>query len=632
MASIAEIRQKYPQYEDMSDQQLADALHAKFYSDMPKAEFEQKIGLKPQVAPAPAGDIGDVLSAGFTSGVNAIPFVGPQIMGGLNQLKAAVHGVPVDEIARENAQLEAGNPIAAGIGSIAGPTVALAPMGMTSLGARALGLTGSIGSRIGLGAASGAAITGGDTLSRGGSINDAIVSGGIGGGVAGMLPIVGAGARGALNAVTGRTVPKAARNLGRALADDGIAPADINARLAAMGPDAMVMDLGPNLQRQAGAVASVPGAGQKTVREAVAGRAKGAPGRVQADVAATVGSGPELGTLREQVVAAQKAAADPLYAKVRDIPVQVPSSFLSIFKRPVVRDALRSAVRMAANDGYRFPETGNVLTVGLVDYMKRALDDVASSAAKAGNKNLARQAKDIAKMLVAETDKAVPEYAQARQAFAGPAQVLDAMDMGEAVFTKEMTPGQIKQTLQGMSASERDGFIQAARSSIEAQMGNAVNEALALRNMFKRGYNEQKLRVLLGNDVADDLLKRIDREATFGQTANVVSGNSETAARQAAQAEVAPDMNRTWRPDGVVGVLFAALDKARSVVSGTRQPKVNSQMAGLQTSRKVTPKQVRQLERAIRPLPTAILPPAVPALLSQEDRRKPIEITVRGGR
>jgi hypothetical protein len=51
MPTIAEVRAKYPQYNDMSDSDLAGALHSKFYSDMPRAEFDQKIGLqasKPQ--------------------------------------------------------------------------------------------------------------------------------------------------------------------------------------------------------------------------------------------------------------------------------------------------------------------------------------------------------------------------------------------------------------------------------------------------------------------------------------------------------------------------------------------------------------------------------------------------------
>jgi hypothetical protein len=37
-------RQQYPQYKDMSDAELANALHSKFYSDMSRAEFDRKIG------------------------------------------------------------------------------------------------------------------------------------------------------------------------------------------------------------------------------------------------------------------------------------------------------------------------------------------------------------------------------------------------------------------------------------------------------------------------------------------------------------------------------------------------------------------------------------------------------------
>lgn len=47
MATIAEVRAQYPQYADMPDAALADALHKKFYADIPKADFDTKIGLKP---------------------------------------------------------------------------------------------------------------------------------------------------------------------------------------------------------------------------------------------------------------------------------------------------------------------------------------------------------------------------------------------------------------------------------------------------------------------------------------------------------------------------------------------------------------------------------------------------------
>lgn len=46
--NIKEIRAKYPQYADVSDGQLAQALHKKFYSDLPYEQFEQKVfGTKP---------------------------------------------------------------------------------------------------------------------------------------------------------------------------------------------------------------------------------------------------------------------------------------------------------------------------------------------------------------------------------------------------------------------------------------------------------------------------------------------------------------------------------------------------------------------------------------------------------
>ena len=51
--NIQEIRQKYPQYNELSDEQLADGLHKKFYSSLPKEDFFNRIGLKekPQEAP-----------------------------------------------------------------------------------------------------------------------------------------------------------------------------------------------------------------------------------------------------------------------------------------------------------------------------------------------------------------------------------------------------------------------------------------------------------------------------------------------------------------------------------------------------------------------------------------------------
>lgn len=55
MSSLSEIRTKYPEYDYLSDRDLADKLHAKFYSDMDKTEFDKRVGLKaaPEAPAAP---------------------------------------------------------------------------------------------------------------------------------------------------------------------------------------------------------------------------------------------------------------------------------------------------------------------------------------------------------------------------------------------------------------------------------------------------------------------------------------------------------------------------------------------------------------------------------------------------
>jgi hypothetical protein len=52
MATLTEIRNQYPQYADLPDDVLANALYKKFYSDVPRAEFDSKLGLKAAQTPA----------------------------------------------------------------------------------------------------------------------------------------------------------------------------------------------------------------------------------------------------------------------------------------------------------------------------------------------------------------------------------------------------------------------------------------------------------------------------------------------------------------------------------------------------------------------------------------------------
>jgi len=585
----------------------------------------------PQVSPTPpaAGQVPmtgplDKIQAAYTGAVNAVPIAGPAMMGGLNSAKGALYGVPAEQIAAENASREQQNPNATLAGQVAGTVVPFMAAGPVPYLGRALGMTGGLASRVGFGAASGMGIGAADTAARGGNTKDMTQSALVGAGLGGALPVVGRGVGAVVNKALGRGVSAEMKPLARALKDDSIAAGDVNAKLGELGDGSMVMDLGPNLQRQAGALASVPGPAQKTIRSAVENRRGWAPARVENDVAKTMGTGPGFSAMQDQIIAGQKAAADPLYKAVRDVKVPVQQgNFAFVFQTPMGKAALAKARQMAANDGYRGTDT-----IGIIDYAKRALDDIASKAGRTGAKNEARQARDLARVLTAEADKLVPGYKAARDAYAGPAKVLDALDAGSAVFGKEMSPTQLSDALKSMSTSERDAFLQGARATIEAQMGNAVNEALALRNLFKKGYNEQKLRLILGPKVADDLMKRINREAVYGKTENVVTGNSETAAREAAQGEVDPLLRRTERPQGLTGMVFQAFDWARAGLRGKTQPKVNAKLGDLLSSGILSAEQIAALTRAGQPAAPAMIGPATGGLLTGPN--KPLEITIGG--
>lgn len=82
--TLAEVRAQYPQYNDLSDEQLGQALHAKFYADMPYEQFSQKVGIAPEKTGESAGSAA-LISAGRT---------GDKINKGIQEAKlAAGYGV-----------------------------------------------------------------------------------------------------------------------------------------------------------------------------------------------------------------------------------------------------------------------------------------------------------------------------------------------------------------------------------------------------------------------------------------------------------------------------------------------------------------------------------------------------------
>lgn len=89
MATIEEIRQQYPQYDDLSDAELAFGFHRNFYSDMPIIEFTKQLGMNTTQAL-------DVLRFANTQGVRGMQGTQsePDVGGtGTGMLRSAIQGM-----------------------------------------------------------------------------------------------------------------------------------------------------------------------------------------------------------------------------------------------------------------------------------------------------------------------------------------------------------------------------------------------------------------------------------------------------------------------------------------------------------------------------------------------------------
>lgn len=571
--------------------------------------------------------------------IEGLPVVGPALSDARVELDALIAQLPggmtPDQVRREAANRKAFLQEKAGNERLAGQiTGAVAPLTVAGLAApatvgRALGMTGGLGSQTIMGALSGIGLVAADTKARGGDWTDAGITALAGGAIGGAAPIAIKGAGAAWNAMTRQGVPTASRNVAQALTEDGLDAGNLNRLMAEQGPDTMLMDMGDNLRTLGGGIAANRGPGQKVLRNAINERDAGAVPRVSADIARTIGNGQEIGALTESIIAAQKAAADPLYSAVRDVPVDLVGGIKFVAQTPLGQRAFKEALALAANDGV----PTNSLTIGIVDYAKQALDDIASSAKRAGQNNAARQAGQMARMLTTEADKIAPGYQAARQAFAGPAAVLDAIESGRGTFKGNMSPADMQRLMANMTGSEKDAFLQGAQTAVADMLGNSANDVATVRTLLRKPYNEAKLRLLIGSEGTDDLLRAVDRELLFGQTANAVSRNSETARRSMASGMVNPQQQDIY-PQGVPGMVFAAINAARQKLRSVTQPRVNNQMAEILSSKALSPQDIARLtagQAAPRSLPVA---PATLPLLSPpgSTENRPLRVVVQRDR
>lgn len=534
--------------------------------------------------PVPAGDDTDVLSKVHTvSGgiLEGIPVVGPMIRGGVERAAAATiapfsdetYSQVLDRIQKGSEAEKAANPILDTASQVTGAVAGTVPMVMAAPAAFGAGGGGLLARTIASGA-SGAALGGADAAIRsGGDVRNTVIGIFAGAGTGAAGPAVGKALGAGWQAIRDSSAAKAAAKaaglnrralftLGRAVRDDGLDAASVGSRMNELGPDAMLMDLGPNLQRQAGALAATPGRGQEIVRSAIANRQAQAGPRVTQALDRVLGKPVDTFDVSNNWIKLRAANAKPAYQaayEAGDKAIWSPE-LERLSSSPAVQRAMRGAVTAwrdrAIADGFGAMNPGALVDRGgqlsflngkvpvfpniqFWDYTKRILDDQVRAAYKAGQNQKGEALSSLARMLRTDLDRMVPEYSAAREAYAGPSAIIDALEEGQQVFSKDITPGQLRSMLSEMTKGEREAYIQGGRAKLASIMGTARNDALKARQLFDQGFNKEKLATLVGPKRADRMLKSLDAETTFTRTRDVVTGNSETAARSAAMKEIA---------------------------------------------------------------------------------------------
>lgn len=135
MATITDIRTKYPQYSDLTDRELAEKLHTKFYSDMPFEEFASKVQLK-EAKPETFGQ--QVLrGAASTADIIAesVPGVAAMVAYPFQRIAGAVTGQSAEDVAASQARVLGA--VSAPVGRMTGVTET--PSYQNNLAKQALG-------------------------------------------------------------------------------------------------------------------------------------------------------------------------------------------------------------------------------------------------------------------------------------------------------------------------------------------------------------------------------------------------------------------------------------------------------------------------------------------------------------
>lgn len=500
-------------------------------------------------------------------GVDGVPVVGPTLTAITKGAAAIVpsitsgepYGEVYDEMGRISKSIQADNPNTATAGRVTGAVLGTLPLMRAAPAAFGLGKM-AMGTRMAASTLSGGGLAGADTGVRTGGDLQAMQDSAIWGAGAGFVapaigPLVGKGVKAVADKVQLSRMAKAlgldrkALNIVKdAATKDALNPETARKALSDLGPDAMWMDVGPNLRGVGAGLAAMPGEGNTIVRGALAARDKAANQRIIEALDTNLGPAPVPSRVATGIENNQ-ALLSPRYREALAEAQPVDTSRIAQYLDREIMTLRGDAQRAVQRVRTMLNRTGTEQlesSPSVLLQTRQAIDDMLETAQGSNHVNAlstARQAIDdqlrASVPNIKEVDAAYAELARQKVALQRGQQTLSSgREAPRPVeLAEQVESGALPQGLQVGPSAVPVRLREGARAEIERIVGTNANDRVALQRLIKGegDWNRDRLATLFGKDKADAVIKLLDRERQFYETADRVTRNSETAARQGAK-------------------------------------------------------------------------------------------------
>jgi hypothetical protein len=311
------------------------------------------------------------------------------------------------------------------------------------------------------------------------------------------------------------------------------------------------MEFGGKATKQLGeTVASYPGA--RVVAENLAEERKsGAGNRILTDFQQAFNINKDPMEIADDIIKLRNAASSPLYKTAYEKNALIGGAQIDkLMQDPAFIRGYERASRLAQREvdeagnvvGMKLPdlkESGNVFDLKTINYIKRGIDEeifISKTPAAGLGKDEINSLKNLRQVFMKNVDAQAPtEYKQARQAFAGPTQVYDAIEDGRQFF--DIDARTLKKTYDALGASEKDGFAIGAYDAIRTKIQSGADGIDQIKRTFGSPEKRDQIKVLIGDDAFKNLEIQLGREKAIRATDIQITGGSPTQRRTEAARE-----------------------------------------------------------------------------------------------